>query len=177
MKISLNFANPIRHILITLGLLVTVVATAAPASAEYIYRGLLTDKQGALDLRTARFPFNPTLSFNKSLANIAAAPSGFKCALRLNTAKAIPQVGDSSTIVGFGIFTATFDQALPTPPAGHVSVTPSVPATMPNPAQQFANDLKATALANPGTFADTYIVGVPGHESDDDCRDRPKSFN
>jgi hypothetical protein len=148
-----------------------------PASAEYIYRGLLTDNQGALDLRTARMAFNPTLSFNKDLQAIYAAPQNFRCALRMDTQNPIPNVGDTSPLRGFANFQATYDANPPAVPVGHVSVTPRPAIVMPNPAQEFANELKAEAQHNPAAFNEAHIVGVPTRDTDEDCHDRPKSFN
>lgn len=159
--------------------IITVVGALIPhpASAEYIYRGLLIDNQGALDLRTARMAFNPTLSFNKDLQAIYAAPQNFRCALRMDTQNPIPNVGDASPLNGFANFQATYDANPPAVPAGHVSVTPRPAIVMPNPAQEFANELRAEAMQNPDAFNDQHIVGVPTRDTDEDCHDRPKSFN
>ncbi len=151
--------------------------TPYPAAAEYIYRGLLTDNQGALDLRTARMAFNPTLSFNKTLQAIFNAPQQFKCALRMDTQGPIPNLGDTSLLAGFANFQATYDAHPPAIPVGHVSVEPAPGIVMPNPAQEFSNELRNEALQHPALFNDRHIVGVPGREDDEDCRDRPKSFN
>lgn len=177
MNTHIYMLQTMRRLLAVTGLMMALLFAAGPAAAEYIYRGLLIDGQGALDLRTNRFQFNPALSFNKDLNQIAAAPSNFRCALRMNTTAPIPNVGDRSPLAGFAIFTATFDQNPPLLPIGHVSVQPSPGVPVANPAQEFANDLRAEAIDNPERFNDRYIVGVPGRDSDDDCRDRPKSFN
>ncbi|MCO5730249.1 hypothetical protein [Rhizobium sp. SSA_523] len=173
MNSLLNSLRRASRTMLALGLIAIGLIGASAASAEEIYRGLLTNNQGALDLRAARFAFNPSLSFNKDLAQIHAMPQQFRCALRMDTVNAIPNVGDASPLVGFGHFTATFDENPPHLPLGHVSVTPNV--AMANPAQRFANDLRNTALQNPLQFNDEHIVGV--RETDDECRDRPKLLN
>ncbi|SIQ55559.1 hypothetical protein SAMN05880590_105132 [Rhizobium sp. RU35A] len=176
---SLILCKMINHSFATAAFILSVTALLSPqiAAADTIYRGLLIDNQGALDLRAQRFPFNPTLSFNKDLQQIFNAPSNFRCALRMETAQPIPNVGNSSLLRGFAVFQATFDENPPAVPVGHVSVTPAPNIVMQDPSAEFANGLRADALQNPQAFNDLHIVGVPGRESTDDCQDRPKSFN
>lgn len=159
--------------LLAAGVVAVSVCAAQTAVAEVIYRGLL-EANGVLDLRENRFNFGGGgLSFNKQLAQILAAPANFNCALALYTDNPIPNVGDHSLIYRFGQFQATFDQNPPAPPLGHVSVTPA--GVVANPAREFANDIKAEAMQDPERFNETSIFGV--HQTDDDCRDKPKWLN
>ncbi|MGN7293417.1 hypothetical protein [Rhizobium sp. SAFR-030] len=177
MTISVNILSRLAKAALAAGLMTISLVAAGPASAELIYRGLLTDNQGALDMRTNRFAFNLTLSFNKTLNSIFNAPQNFQCALQMDTVNALPNIGSTSPIRNFSSFEAQFDQAPPNPPAGHVSVTVAAPFIFGNPAETFANELKSEAMNTPETFAETYIVGVPNRESDEDCRLRAKHFN
>lgn len=163
---SSGTARSAKVIPLATALFLGLAVSTLTAQAEPIYRGLLQNNQGILDLRSNRFHFNPGLSFNKDLANVG----NYDCALALYTNNAIPNVDDTSTIYGFELFEATFDENPPNPPAGHVSVTPV--DEMDEPSVEFAETLRAEARADPQNFNERNIFGV--NATDDECRDRPK---
>lgn len=148
---------------------------AAPAKAEFIYRGLLINNGVALDMRPQRFNFGGGgLSLNKVLANLLAVNPNTQCALRLDTTNPIPNVGDQSQVHDLPQgYMATFDQGVGGLPAGHVSLTTNADPA----AQDFSTNLRLESEQNPAQFNDRFIVSIAGTEvADEECRDYQKQF-